>query len=345
MASPSSPAGRTATDDLLVSSLIALMERGTTPWRREWDGRSGGHHVNVFSGRAYQGANPILLTIGLHQRSATLPFWCGAAEARGHGLLPKPGSRMVTVLRPQLKRRPCPAPQAAPAAPGRSPQAQAPPAIKGRGRAWVRYRPVSLFNVEDLEGDGLAGLIEARQAIQQASRRAEPERLARAEGVLRRWAVPMRHAGDRAFYNPQRDQIQLPERRAFHSSAALYATWAHEALHSTGHPSRLGRDLSGAMGGRAYAREELVAELGAVLLGDRLEIGSDMSNHAAYLAEWVSLLRETPQVLYKVLSEARRAADLICPPSAVPEGQGGGSLRIRPPRREGGNGGGRRAGG
>jgi antirestriction protein ArdC len=66
-------------------------------------------------------------------------------------------------------------------------------------------------------------------------------------------------------------------------------------------------------GGRAYAREELVAELGAVLLGDRLEIGSDVNNHAAYLAGWVELLQDSPRVLLRVLGDARRAADLICP--------------------------------
>jgi antirestriction protein ArdC len=82
----------------------------------------------------------------------------------------------------------------------------------------------------------------------------------------------------------------------------------------------LARDLSGGMGeggdgGRAYAREELVAELGAVLLGDRLEIGSAMANHAAYLGHWVELLRESPRVLLQVLSDARKAADLICPES------------------------------
>jgi antirestriction protein ArdC len=67
------------------------------------------------------------------------------------------------------------------------------------------------------------------------------------------------------------------------------------------------------MGSRAYAREELVAELGAVMLGERLEIGSDVANHAAYLASWIALLRESPRVLVEVLGDARRAVDLICP--------------------------------
>jgi hypothetical protein len=140
----------------------------------------------------------------------------------------------------------------------------------------------------DLEGEALEALIQKRRQAEGAVLRPEPVRLADAEAVLSRWPVPVSFAGDRACYLPVPDRIQLPDRTAFHSAAALYATWAHEVIHSTGHSSRLARDLSGGMGeggdgGRAYAREELVAELGAVLLGDRLEIGSAMANHAAYL--------------------------------------------------------------
>jgi len=175
-----------------------------------------------------------------------------------------------------------------------------------------------VFNAADLEGEALEGLIRKRRQAEAEGRRPEPERLAAAEAVLRAWPVPVSFGGDRACYMPQPDRIVLPDRSAFHSAAALYATWAHEAVHSTGHRSRLARDLSGGMGaegdgGRAYAREELVAELGAVLLGDRLEIGAAMANHAAYLDHWIGLLRETPRLLFQVLAEARRAAELICP--------------------------------
>jgi len=90
-------------------------------------------------------------------------------------------------------------------------------------------------------------------------------------------------------------------------------TWTHEQIHSTGNESRLKRDLGGAFGKPRYAQEELVAELGAVLLGDRLEIGSEIESHAAYLGHWVELLKESPKVLFQVLSEARQAVDLICP--------------------------------
>ncbi|WP_255109147.1 zincin-like metallopeptidase domain-containing protein [Synechococcus sp. RedBA-s] len=53
--------------------------------------------------------------------------------------------------------------------------------------------------------------------------------------------------------------------------------------------------------------------MGAVLLGDQLEIGSAMENHAAYLGHWIELLKEHPQVLFQVLGEARQAVELIAP--------------------------------
>lgn len=84
-------------------------------------------------------------------------------------------------------------------------------------------------------------------------------------------------------------------------------------IHSTGHASRLQRDLSGRFGSQAYAREELVAELGSVLLGDHLEIGSAIENHTACLGHWIELLKESPQVLFQVLGEARRAVELVLP--------------------------------
>ena len=312
-----------------MAFLVALLEAGTTPWRREWDAAAGGHHVNLLSGRRYRGANPVLLTLGLHLRGSALPYWCGFAEAKALGIFPRKGSKAVHVLRPQVHQR------------GEGWLAE-PGAVDGSGsgvggdgagqpsaaagRSWVSYRPLALFNAADLEGEALEGLIQKRRQAEGVQLRPEPERLAAAEAVLSAWPVPVSFAGDRACYLPGPDRIQLPDRAAFHSAGALYATWAHEVIHSTGHSSRLARDLSGGMGeagdgGRAYAREELVAELGAVLLGDRLEIGSAMANHAAYLGHWVELFKASPRVLLQVLSDARKAADLICP--EVPEAAGG----------------------
>jgi len=295
----------------LVQGLIELMQQGLAPWRKPWDGSGGGHHCNLISGHRYRGSNPILLTLGMHIGlvvrtsrcdGSALPFWCGYAEAKGLGISPKKGSKAAMILRPQLHQ------QADQQEPSQKAEAGS---TEGAARSWVSYRPVPVFNAADLEGPGLAELIAARQEAAGQQARPEPERLAAAEAVLSAWPVPVSFGGDRAFYLPQLDRIQLPDQSSFHSPGAFYATWAHEQVHSTGHTSRLKRDLDGAFGKPRYAREELVAELGAVLLGDRLEIGSELQSHAAYLEHWIALLQAEPQVLFQVLGEARQAVELI----------------------------------
>ncbi|MGL6133196.1 MAG: zincin-like metallopeptidase domain-containing protein [Prochlorococcaceae cyanobacterium] len=231
---------------------------------------------------------------------AVLPFWCGFAEARKLGIVPKKGSKSVRILRPQLHSR----------------EEEAPGGEKVL-HSWASYRPVPVFNVCDLEGEALAGLVAARMPEAQAP--AVIVTIAAAEQVLEAWPVPVSWGGERAFYATGPDRIALPERESFHGAAALYATWGHEAIHSTGHESRLKRDLAGDFGSPRYAREELVAELGSVLLGQRLHIGCELTNHAAYLQSWISVLRESPKVLLQVVSEARQAVDLICPEAPAPD--------------------------
>jgi antirestriction protein ArdC len=105
----------------------------------------------------------------------------------------------------------------------------------------------------------------------------------------------------------------MPHRKSFVGDASYWATRAHEAVHSTGHKARLARDFGGVFGDEKYAREELVAELGAFLICNRLQIDSAADNHAAYLSHWAKVLKEGPKVLFKVLSDATKAAALIAP--------------------------------
>jgi len=287
-------------EEAMVRDLIELLEAGVTPWRKPWDCHGGGVHINVLTGRAYRGGNPILLELGMAMRGASLPFWCGFAEAKKLGIVPRKGTKSVRILRPQLHSR--------------EEESEGGEKVL---RSWASYRPVPVFNVCDLEGEALAGLIAAR--MPEATEGPAIEPIATAEQVLQAWPVPVAWGGERACYSPSRDAIQLPERQSFHGAAALYATWAHECIHSTGHESRLKRDLSGSFGSRPYAREELVAELGSVLIGQRLQIGCELTSHAAYLESWISVLRESPKVLLQVVSEARQAVDLICPEAPAPD--------------------------
>jgi len=245
------PQGEAPPADRLVEALIQLLKAGTTPWRREWDSTGGGHHVNLLNGHRYQGANPILLCLGMHLRGSGLPYWCGFAEARAQGVFPRKGSQGVRILRLQLNR--C-SEAGGSGIPDTSDRTSASNSAEGTPaeRTWVSFRPVVVFNSADLDGEGLWDLIAQRQREAGLLARPEPERLAAAESLLGAWPVPVSYGGERAFYAPETDRIQLLERQAFPTAPGFYATWAHEAIHSTGHPSRLKRDLSGRCGSKAW---------------------------------------------------------------------------------------------
>lgn len=282
-------------EEVLVDDLIQLMEKGETPWRKEWEARTS-RHVNLFSNHFYSGSNIILLEMGMAMRGASMPYWCGAAEARKYKIFPKKGSKSVRIIRPQLNKREEENEQG-----------------ETQERSWVSYKIVPVFNVCDLQGDGL------EQFTQDCKVRngwdnciiSDEQRIEKAEVALNEWPVEIHHGGPKACYMPSEDKIILPAFGSFETPEAYYSTRAHECIHSTGHQKRLNRDLSGNFGSKSYAVEELVAELGAVLLCNQLEISSNFNNHAAYLQSWVKVLKEEPRILFKCLTAAKKAAELV----------------------------------
>lgn len=302
-------------EEKLCAALVELLEAGTNPWRRDWatTGKQG-QHRNLITGQPYRGSNPAVLEMWAACRGYSLPLWLGTAQAKAEGWFPRKGSKGCYVLRPQLNKR-------------EETDDNGKPVIGPDGQplitAWVSYKPACVFNVADLVG----GTEEAQQQLEARIAAAvgsvvvkpEPERHERAEAVLGAWPVPTTWAGDRACYSPAADQITMPTRAQFATAEGLYSTWAHEQAHSTGHRSRLGRDLTGTHGSDAYAREELVAELAAFLICNRLEISSNTENHAAYLGSWARVLKEGPKVLFKALGQASAACNAICGPDVIEE--------------------------
>jgi antirestriction protein ArdC len=296
-------------EEKLCQALIELLEKGTNPWRKDWATTSAsGQHRNLITGQAYRGSNPAVLEMWSACRGYSLPLWIGIGQAKQQGWYPVKGSQGCYVLRPQLNKRQLEDENGKPLL-----QPNGEPSIA----AWVSYKPACVFNVADLQGEGLAEAIAA--AVGSVVVTPEPERLATAEDVLGAWQVPTTWAGDRACYSPAGDRISMPARQQFASAEGLYATWAHEQAHSTGHSSRLNRDLANTFGSTGYAREELVAELAAFLICNRLQISSSTENHVAYLGHWAGVLKEGSKVLFKVLSDATKAANAICGPEVTEE--------------------------
>ncbi|WP_232627660.1 ArdC family protein [Methylobacterium sp. Leaf118] len=121
------------------------------------------------------------------------------------------------------------------------------------------------------------------------------------------------NGGTRTCYIPTTDTIRMPPRSAFRSAEGYAGTLAHELVHWTGAPPhRLARDLTGRFGRRAYAAEELIAELGAAfVLADLGLARTSHPDHAAYLASWLPRLTTDPRALATAAAAGSRAADYL----------------------------------
>ena len=129
---------------------------------------------------------------------------------------------------------------------------------------------------------------------------------------------------DIACYDPALDQIDMPARRLFKGTAtcspteSFYATLFHELTHWTGHSSRLARDMKNRFGDKGYAIEELVAELGSAFLAADVGIATEPRlDHAAYVADWLRVLKSDPRALATAAARASVAAEYVLSPNGI----------------------------
>ena len=138
------------------------------------------------------------------------------------------------------------------------------------------------------------------------------------EALIRAAGIDVRIGGDRAFYAPESDHVQVPPPQAYFEPVNWHRTALHELGHATGHATRLGRDLSGSFGTKKYAFEELVAELNAAFCCASLGIVPAV-RHADYIGAWLEVMREDNRAIVRAASQASKAADWLlgCRPNAV----------------------------
>ena len=119
--------------------------------------------------------------------------------------------------------------------------------------------------------------------------------------------------GVNAAYNSITDHIEMPPFACFHSAEEYYATLAHEVTHWTKHPNRLNRDFNcKARGDEGYAKEELVAELGACFLG--ADLGFEpvtKKEHAAYIQSWLQVLKNEKRFIFQAAAQAQKAVEYL----------------------------------
>ena len=174
-------------------------------------------------------------------------------------------------------------------------------------------RCYAVFNVEQADG------LKLERTGEDCEREPEWKAHQTAERVIQESGVRVVHErGDRAVYNLQTDRVTLPEREQFATANGYYQTALHELGHATGHPDRMDRDTLtngvGNFGSVEYAREELRAEMSAMMTGERVGVGHDGSRGAAYVAGWIKALEEDSTEIYKAAADAQKISDYLMRP-------------------------------
>ena len=109
---------------------------------------------------------------------------------------------------------------------------------------------------------------------------------------------------DKAYYSPMKDRIVLPQ--SFNNEAGFVNTLLHELIHATGHESRLNR-----FDKISRPAEELVAEIGSVLLANELNLEYEHNNSVAYIQAWMQALEDSKNELFKIMRAAEEAVDYV----------------------------------
>lgn len=167
-----------------------------------------------------------------------------------------------------------------------------------------------VFNAAQIEGIKLMPVVKPNHDFQE-------NRLAEAvlDCLSTNMNVPIRYGGNQPYYTPSGDYVQMPQREQFFSAEDYYSTIFHELSHSTGHPSRMNREMESLYQNReSYAIEELRAEIASTYFCTELGVNvseKQMESHQAYVASWLKAIKEDHNALFSAIKVADTIADYM----------------------------------
>ena len=279
--------------DEITDKIIAELEAGCVPWVQPWGTSASKAPLaiprNASTDRQYSGINILILWGAAIERGFTGQSWLTFRQALSLGGHVRKGERGITVVYADRfvpkdeKRR----------AREDGEEAQAIPFLK-------RF---TVFNTDQCE--------ELPDNIATAAPPPQPGLIEPTiEALIKASGITFHIGGDRAFYAPAEDYVQVPPPQAYFEPINWHRTALHELGHATGHRSRLNRDQSASYGTRKYAFEELVAELCAAFGCASLGIVPTV-RHADYIGYWLEILREDNRAIVRAASQASKAADYL----------------------------------
>ena len=287
-----------------AAQLIEQIKKGTAPWLKPWKVGERIAPRNLAGDRPYSGSNTVRLMAVAADKGYSDSRWATYGQIQAAGGQIRKGEGGTHILSFKSHRRV--AVKDENGKPVRDKKGEQVYRHEKLARPFTRIYTV--FNVEQARGikpEPKPGPGKAWQAHK------------RAEDVIKASGVPVKHIqGDRAYYSLGSDQVVLPERSQFPSADHYYQTALHELGHASGHPDRLDRDtlqqgLEAGFGSESYAREELRAEISAMMTGDRLGTGHDPSRGAAYVSGWVEVLDKNPQEIVNASADAQRMSNYL----------------------------------
>ena len=300
-----------------TDTIVEQVKKQEAPFQLPW--KSGGRPnipQNFASGRPYQGGNTLYLMAVARKREHGDNRWGTYNQIRQAGGQVRKGEKGVRVI--YYKDRGA----AVEKDENGKPRVGEDGRLVYRDEPGARRHPVvrtfTVFNVE--QADGLD--------LQPQAERGKPEWEAHrdAEQLIANSGVHFRHVpgGQEAYYSLKKDQVTLPDKDCFPTATGYYQTAFHEAGHATGHPERLNRKslhdgVSDGWKSPAYAREELRAEISAMMTGDRVGVGHDPSRGAAYIKEWVTVLENDPGEIHRASADAQKMSDYLIERSRLHE--------------------------
>lgn len=283
-------------EEIIVASLISLMEQGPDTWQRTWNTVKTGMPVNHISGKNYQGIN--MLVLAAVSVKHTTNRWLTFKQAQTLGGSIRKGAKSMPVAFWNFAEK-------------KDKDGKVVVNSKGEKEKIPFLKFYNVFNLDQTEG------IEyeiPKIELNENEKIASCEKIASSYFDKEKVKLQNDSISNRAYYSLIDDEIVMPLIGQFKNSESYYATLFHEMIHSTGNAKRLDRGLLGnPFGSKEYAQEELIAELGGIFLCAHAGIKNDnlQNNSASYLASWLSVCKEEPKHIIKAASSAQKAVELI----------------------------------
>lgn len=281
----------------VTDQIIASLERGVRPWQRPWSsGTADAQVVRPLRGNGvpYRGINVLMLWGAALDNGFTGSTWLSFKQALELGGCVRKGEKgSLVVYAGSITRTD-------------SDGTNGEETGEDNERRIPFLKGYTVFNTDQING------LPDSYRTPTLPLPASIERIELAERFTAATGAVVRHGGNRAFYSPAGDFVQMPPLQAFRDAAAYYGTLTHKLTHWTGHKSRLDRTFGKRFADKAYAFEELVAELGAAFVSACLNLTPETRpDHADYIGHWLDVLKADKRAIFTAASHAQRAADFL----------------------------------